>query len=658
MKRRITFLLAALLLMSGLSWAQTRAEEVYSTCLFGSSYNQQSVGSYTATWTTTNGDFSWTIVNGNNNNNAWNYVKFGRKNNASVGEITTADAYGQAITRVDLTIDAITADKVNSIKLYTGSDNETWTEAGSFSKATGLQTVTLANPAGSLYYKIEFDCASGSSNGLVTVSKVEYYYNTGGAASPTITADNVEIAYDATSGDIEFTVNNPVEGGELSATTEAEWLTLGEVGEDAVPFTCTPNEGAIRTATVTLTYTYGNDNVNKNVTVTQTANPNGPGSEANPYTVAQARAAIDANTGTQGVYATGIVSAIPTAYNSSYGNVTFNMVDEEGDEVFLQAYRCGGDEAASVTVGDIVVVYGNLTKYNSTYEFAQGCQVVSLTHPAVAVEAPTFSPVAGTYAEAQTVTISCETPNVTIYYTTDGTEPDDESTTYTEPIAVSETMTIKAIAYDGNDNSSNVSTATYHINSQANPYTVAQALAFNEYPANGIYVHGIVSTAPTQAPTNNGEMTYYISDDGEATDQLEVYKGKGLDQAAFTAQDDIQEGDIVTIYGNVQVYNGIIEFGSGNYLVEFERPAAPVVPSIIIDPATFNVTAEGAEGVLGITYQNFEPDAQALSIEYYDAEGTPLSQDPDWITVESTTDPETGDSGTDFVYTVQANDVI
>ena len=107
------------------------------------------------------------------------------------------------------------------------------------------------------------------------------------------------------------------------------------------------------------------------------------GTLEDPYTVADARAAIDANAGTQGIYATGIVSAIPTAYNSNYGNITFNLVDEEGDEVFLQAYRCAGDEAANVAIGDVAVVYGNLTYYaaSQTYEFAQGCQLVSLTHP-------------------------------------------------------------------------------------------------------------------------------------------------------------------------------------------------------------------------------------------------------------------------------------
>ena len=118
--------------------------------------------------------------------------------------------------------------------------------------------------------------------------------------------------------------------------------------------------------------------------MTQAGNPNGPGSENNPYTVAEARAAIDAGTGLTGVYATGIVSAIPTEWNTQYNNITFNFVDNSGDTDFLQAYRCvsgTGIDASEVAVGDIVVVTGNLTKYGSTYEFASGCTIVSLTHP-------------------------------------------------------------------------------------------------------------------------------------------------------------------------------------------------------------------------------------------------------------------------------------
>lgn len=282
MKRKITFLSAAFMLLAFLAVplgmrGQTRAEEVYSTCLFGPNYNSTGVSSYTSTFTATNGDFSWIIANGNNNNNQWNYVKFGRKNNASVGSITTTVNYGQAITKVDLTIDAITADKVNSITLYTSSDNNTWVEASSFGKATGVQTATLATPATGLYYKIELDCASGSANGLVTVSKVEYYYNSDGPSTPTITASNIELAYGATEGAIAYTINNPVDNGSIAASTESEWLYVDEeaqnTSEGSFDLLCDPNTGDARMATVTLTYTYGEESITKDVTVTQAAAP-------------------------------------------------------------------------------------------------------------------------------------------------------------------------------------------------------------------------------------------------------------------------------------------------------------------------------------------------------------------------------------------------
>ena len=109
------------------------------------------------------------------------------------------------------------------------------------------------------------------------------------------------------------------------------------------------------------------------------------GTASQPYTVAQARAAIDAGTGVTGVYATGIVSKIVTPYNEKYGNISYNISADgttEGDQ--LEAYRGFGKEGAwftsadDIQVGDEVVIYGDLTKYNSTYEFAEGNQLVSL----------------------------------------------------------------------------------------------------------------------------------------------------------------------------------------------------------------------------------------------------------------------------------------
>ena len=271
------------------------------------------------------------------------------------------------------------------------------------------------------------------------------------------------------------------------------------------------------------------DNASNVATATYTyVDPTAPGTINNPYTVAQARAAIDAGTGVTGVYATGIVSEIVTAYNSQYNNISFNFSDDgETTSDQLEAFRCGGDEAADVVVGDVVVVYGNLTLYNgTTYEFTSGCQLISLTHTGAFVEAPTFNPEGGTYTEAQNVTITCATEGTTIYYTTDGTDPDDESTLYSTPITVSETTTIKAIAYDSQDNSSAIATATYTIQLPVPVQTFSKTEG--HYPVEGqTYLivdmnSGKALTSANGASAAPTAVEVTITDDQITTDNAEL----------------------------------------------------------------------------------------------------------------------------------------
>jgi hypothetical protein len=63
------------------------------------------------------------------------------------------------------------------------------------------------------------------------------------------------------------------------------------------------------------------------------------------------------------------------------------------------------------------------------------------------VAQPLFSPVGGSYASAQTVTISCPTTGATIRYTTDGNEPTTSSTAYSSPISISANTVLKAKAW-------------------------------------------------------------------------------------------------------------------------------------------------------------------------------------------------------------------
>lgn len=61
---------------------------------------------------------------------------------------------------------------------------------------------------------------------------------------------------------------------------------------------------------------------------------------------------------------------------------------------------------------------------------------------------PVFSPVEGSYSNAQNVTITTSTPGATIRYTTDGSEPSQEAgILYTGPVPVTQSTTLIAIAY-------------------------------------------------------------------------------------------------------------------------------------------------------------------------------------------------------------------
>ena len=75
-------------------------EAVYKETTFNSTNNSKSVSSYTESWSNTTSGFQVNLVNANNNNNGWNCIKMGRKNNASVATIITNSAIDKKINLV------------------------------------------------------------------------------------------------------------------------------------------------------------------------------------------------------------------------------------------------------------------------------------------------------------------------------------------------------------------------------------------------------------------------------------------------------------------------------------------------------------------------------------------------------------------------------
>ena len=169
---------------------------------------------------------------------------------------------------------------------------------------------------------------------------------------------------------------------------------------------------------------------------------------------------------------------------------------------------------------------------------------------------PTFTPAAGTYTEAQEVTINCSTPDATIYYTIDGSDPTVSSSVYTTPITVSESTTIKAMAAKEGLDNSNIATATYTIQDAPTLITIAEArvLAVNE--------HAMVQGVVTFIDGKN----VYVQDE---TAGICLF----LNSIAGT----LALGDMVTAYGIRTDYKGLVELSG-------------IDPT---DPSQFNVTSTG-----------------------------------------------------------------
>ena len=141
------------------------------------------------------------------------------------------------------------------------------------------------------------------------------------------------------------------------------------------------------------------------------------------------------------------------------------------------------------------------------------------------VAAPVFTPVAGSYATSQQVTLTDATAGATIYYTTNGAIPTATSTKYNGAIPVSATETIQAVAVVSGYAPSSVASAAYTI------MTPAAAPTFS--PASGIYSS---AQAVTIADTTPGAIIYYTTNGSIPTASSTKYTGAIPVNAAETLE--------------------------------------------------------------------------------------------------------------------------
>ena len=238
----------------------------------------------------------------------------------------------------------------------------------------------------------------------------------------------------------------------------------------------------------------------------------------------------------------------------------------------------------------------NITVSGSSNKYVQLSEIKFYTEVQTSIEAPTFTPEEGkvaannTFAEPFALTIASATEGATIKYTLDGTDPALETAlTYESPITISTMVQVRAIAVKGEE-SSVEATATYIVAStEEKPYTASEAITAQSLGlAASVYVTGTVKTIE-EISTQYGNATYNITD---GVKELKIYRGKNLENAKFTSEDQLLVGDVVVVKGDLTSYNGAAQLGQNNYLISR-------IPAVVNYTVTVTANAEGENVVTG-----------------------------------------------------------
>lgn len=213
----------------------------------------------------------------------------------------------------------------------------------------------------------------------------------------------------------------------------------------------------------------------------------------------------------------------------------------------------------------------NVTNTSSSNKYVQftGAKFYA-AQAADEAKAPTIEGEAN-FAEKTTVTITAA-EGAKIYYTLDGTEPTNASTEYTAPFELTETTTVKAIAYEGEK----VSIVMSSVFTKATVATCAEAaeaamkVASNNALTSTYYVIVGYVTEVIDNALSNGQQRFWVSDTKGGANTLQSYY--------CNVPRVLAVGDKVQMFGQLTKYNTNPQMKNGQVtILPEDAPAATVV---------------------------------------------------------------------------------
>ena len=281
----------------------------------------------------------------------------------------------------------------------------------------------------------------------------------------------------------------------------------------------------------------------------------GDGTEANPYTPTDL---INLNKDNAlpktTIYVKGIITRVGSSKSSlKHGELDYYISNDGTKSNEIEIYGGLGLNGAKFTktteleAGWTVTVTGTPKEYKGTLELNYGNEITKIEKPTV--PEPTISGTTSFLNNTQ-VTITVDNASAKVYYTLDGTTPNDKSTLYTAPFSLDKTTTVTAIAYVNGKAGKTVSMKFEKID-ESQILTVAEAL--KKADNTEVYVKGtVVSTQKYNKKYTN--LNYWITDGGASTDTLEVYRGTYLNGADITNDEQIMSGDEVILKATITTY--------------------------------------------------------------------------------------------------------
>ena len=345
-----------------------------------------------------------------------------------------------------------------------------------------------------------------------------------GPAKLTVNPTDVSFEAEVSSQDISLVATR-----DWAVTSLPDWVALSKESGAANPagqklsISVTENKGHNRSATIIFSIGFARQTLTISQVGPEGVVDNGDGSLDNPFTVAGAIEYVkglgaDVESPKK-VFVKGIVSTVETTYEASgtYGNATFNIVDEEGSsDVFkvFQTYYLGNvkwtkaDNNPDIKEKDEVIIYGTIYNYkgNTPETVGKGASFV---------------------------------------YSLNG---------------------VNRGGVDSGNTGDGTAKGTGTLEDPYNPAGAAAAVASltwtdkdNYDKTEPVYIKGKISKVSTtfEASGSYGNASFTIVDETDGTGSFEVFQTYYLGHRQWkTGDTEVKENDVVIVYGPIMNYKG------------------------------------------------------------------------------------------------------